>query len=102
MLRSGDIEKCKNVKLSDLKKNEFDLYKRIKKYNLIDCQILGIVNDTKKLKRFKTKDEHIDYLISVKCNYNNFSELAMNEHLYRKIKKWDMTIDDIKLKLGYI
>jgi hypothetical protein len=102
MLRSGDIEKCENVKLSELKKNDFDLYKRIKKYNLIDCRILGIINDTKKLKRFKTKDEHIDYLIRVKCNYNNFSELAMNEHLYRKIKKWDMTIDDIKLKLGYI
>lgn len=102
MLKSGDKKKCKNRKLSDIKKNDLDLYKRIKKYNLVDCHVLGIINDTKKLKRFKTREEHIDYLISIKYKYSNFSELAMNEHLYRKIKEWSMTIDNIKMTLGYL
>jgi hypothetical protein len=101
MLKSGDVEKCKNRKLSDIKKNDNDLYKRIKKYNLIDCHVLCIVNDTKKLKRFKTMEEHINYLSEVKCKYSSFSELSMNEHLYRKIKKWNVTIDEMKKILGY-
>ena len=102
MLKSGDKEKCKNKKLSDIKKDDLDLYKRIKKYNLVDCHILGIINDTKKLKKFKSMEDHINYLISIKYKYSNFSELAMNEHLYRKIKAWNITIDNIKATLGYL
>lgn len=102
MLKSGEIEKCNGRKLSDIKKNDLDLYKRIKKYNLIDSPALGIINDTKKLKRFKTIEMYIEYLLIEKDKYPNFSQLAMNDHLYRRIKKYNTNVDEIKKKLGYL
>jgi hypothetical protein len=102
MLKPQEIEKCQNMKLSEIKKIDMDLYKKIKKYNLVGSLDLNIINDTRKLKKFKNIDDHINYLISIKHKYKSFSELAKNEHLYRKIKTYNITIGEIKNKIWYI
>ena len=101
MLKFNEIERCQYKKLSEIRKAEPELYKKLKKYNLLDCPKLNILNDIKKLKRFKNLDEHIEYLVEVKDSYKSFSELAMNEHLYRKIKFYKVTIDYIREKIGF-
>ena len=95
-LRNHEIEKCKGKKMSEIRKIDKELYQKIKKYNLIDSPELEICNDLKKNKRFRDVDEHIEYLMTIKHNYKSFSELSMNEHLYRKVKSYGVSIDYIK------
>ena len=45
---------------------------------------------------------YIEYLLIEKDKYPNFSQLAMNDHLYRRIKKYNTNVDEIKKKLGYL
>jgi hypothetical protein len=100
-LNLEEINKCQNKKLSDIKKIDFLLYKKIKKYNLVNSPELNIFNDTRKLMRFKNIDEHIEYLISIKHKYKNFGELALSQHLYRKIKTYNVTLEYIKEKIEF-
>ena len=63
---------------------------------------LNMLDDIRKNKRFKSVDDHIEYLITVKHKYKSFSELAKNEHLYRKIKAYNLSLEYIKEKIGFI
>jgi hypothetical protein len=95
-LRNDEIEKCRGKKMSEIKELDNELYQKIKKYNLTNLPELEICNDLKKNKRFRDVNEHIEYLMSIKHNYKSFSELSMNEHLYRKVKFYGVSIDYIR------
>jgi hypothetical protein len=82
--------------MSEIKELDNELYQKIKKYNLTNLPELEIYNNLKKNKRFRDVNEHIEYLMSIKHNYKSFSELSMNEHLYRKVKFYGVSIDYIR------
>jgi hypothetical protein len=99
-LSREEIKKCQNKKISEIKKIDPELYRKIKKYNLIECSELNILNDIK-FKKFNNIEDHIEYLTKIKHRYKSFSELAKNEHLYRKIKTYGVTLDYIKERINF-
>jgi hypothetical protein len=60
-----------------------------------------IKEHTFKLKKFNNIEDHIEYLTKIKHRYKSFSELAKNEHLYRKIKTYGVTLDYIKERINF-
>lgn len=94
VLSNDEIKLVNNKKLSEIKKIDKDLFKKIKKYKICDDETLSIENDIKKNNKFKNIDEYITYLKTQK--YVNFNEMSKKEHPYRLMKKWDLPIIKIK------
>lgn len=87
-----DFEKefIKNKQLSDIKKQNIVLYKKIIKYHKNNLNDLLIHNDIKKYNYFNNFEEYKTYLLNKK--YNNFSEMCKYEHPHRLMKKWNLPI----------
>jgi hypothetical protein len=85
-------------KLSEIKKIDVTLYKRVLKYDLFYEDNLNIINDKKRYKIFKTFDEYKKHLLS--CSYKSFNEMCKYEHPYRVGKKLNINIEDIRKIYG--
>jgi|AntRauMFilla1563_2_1112583.scaffolds.fasta_scaffold00263_16 phage anti-repressor protein len=80
--------------MSDIKKLNFELFKRIKKYKLFENIDYKILNDLRTKNKFKNIDDYIKHLN--KSKYHNFTEVCKNEHPHRLMKKWGLPIEIIK------
>lgn len=80
--------------LSEIKKIDLILFKRIMKYKIHQDKKHCITNDLKIYNRFKSIDEYIPYLIGKK--YNSFNEMCEFEHPYRLMKRWNLPISIVK------
>lgn len=74
--------------MSELKKNNYVLFKKIKKYDLLIEH--GIVDDLKKYNRFNSFEEYYEYLKNK--NYLTFKDLCKHEHPHRIMKRWNLSI----------
>jgi hypothetical protein len=80
-------------KLTEIRKTNLKLYNKLKKFNLIKDETLGIVNDIKIFKKFNNFD---DYLFFIKeNNITSFNELCKIEHPHRRLKKWGVNIKEL-------
>ena len=79
-----------NKKMSNIKKVDLDLFKKIKKYKLYNEKSLKIEIDLPIYKRFSTHTEYINYL--KEQEYSSFSDLCSKEHPHRLMKKWGQPI----------
>ena len=91
ILQKEEMEMVNNKKLSEIKKVNISLYKRILKYNLI--KNANVIDDRKKVNKFKNLD---DYKIYLKSKYNSYTEASKFEHLYRNAKKYKINISEVK------
>jgi hypothetical protein len=89
--RLTEVEKKEvlNYKLSEIKVNNLELFKRIKKYKIYEDKTFGIINDLKVNKKFINIDEYVKYISD---RFSTFDELCKNEHPYRRLKKWGLPI----------
>ena len=79
-----------NKKLSNIKKENILLYKKLIKYHKNNLSNLNVLNDIRKNNYFNNFDEYKKYLLNKK--YKSFSELCKYEHPHRLMKKWNLPI----------
>jgi hypothetical protein len=90
MLTTVEKEFVFGKTMTEIKSEDFDLFKRIKKYKIYNNLDLNIVYDLRPHKTFENINDYISYLKSK--NYNNFTELCEKEHPHRLLKKWGIDI----------
>ena len=93
VLYDEEIDFIKGKKLSEIKKLDNSLFKRLVKYKF-DLKFLSVDDDRKKIKKFNSLEEYKKYLSD---NYKTFKEASIKEHLYRNAKKYNIDISEIKL-----
>jgi very-short-patch-repair endonuclease len=99
VLSKTELDLVAGKKLSEIKKIDFYLYKKIIKFNLINNNTKIIDDRRKKNKKFKNIGEYVDYLNSQ--NYQNWSSLCEKEHPYRVCKLLNEKIESLKNKIKY-
>lgn len=75
--------------MTEIKKINLELFKRIKKYKLYENIELNIIYNLKTNNKFKNIEEYINYIV---LKYSTFSELCKKEHPHRLLKKWGFNI----------
>jgi len=80
-------------KLTNVKKLNNDLYKKIIKYKLYEDSEYNIIYDIKKNNKFENFDLYIQYLKNKK--YKSFTELCKYEHPHRIVKMFKQEISSV-------
>jgi len=98
VIKFDDVLDCEEIefvfgkKMSLIKSENVSLYNRLKRYKF-NISDLGIINDDKKIKKFKSLE---DYMFFLKKTYNSFTEASKIEHVYRNAIKYNISILEIK------
>lgn len=92
VLTALEISQIKGKKLSEIKKVDNNLYRKIIKYNLFDK--FNVENDKRILHKFNSIDEYVEYIKSK--NYKDFREAYTKQHIHRVCKKLGCDVDIIR------
>lgn len=93
LLTEDEVDLVKNNSLSNIKKIDPLLCKKIMRYKLYTYNELNITNDFKKYKKFNNYEEFLLHITNK--NYSSFTELCKLEHPHRLLKKWNIPIEKI-------
>jgi hypothetical protein len=80
-------------KLSQIRKTNLKLYNKIKNFNIVKDESLGIIDDIKTFKKFENFDEYLEFITD--NNISSFNELCKIEHPHRRVKKWGINIKEL-------
>ena len=94
LLTKQETDIIKNKLMSEIKRLDVILYKKIKKYELFNDVSLKIIDDQKIYKKINSFEEFIEY-IKIN-NIKKYSELCEKEHPHRIMKRLGLPLQKIK------